>query len=76
MSISIVDEFSICDGSIESIFVKANIPGFGKLVIVDIYRPPNKSISYANQIIFLASRKIINAIHTERIRLLKVLDKK
>ena len=44
VSVSTIDKFSDCDGSVESISLKANIPGFGKFVIGSIYRPPNKSV--------------------------------
>ena len=42
--IQIVDEFTSISGPCESLFLRATVPGYGRLGILRIYWPPNKSI--------------------------------
>ena len=44
INIQIVDEFTSISGPCESLFVTATVPGYGRLGILGIYRPPNRPI--------------------------------
>ena len=51
MKVSVIDQFSSCSDSCESLFLKASIPEFGVLNVGGIYRPPQKSLSCFNNFI-------------------------
>ena len=43
--VSIANDFCFCTSSLECVVLKATVPGFGKLVVSGIYRPPNNLLT-------------------------------
>ena len=60
---SIIEEYSLCSDTCESLFLKAYIPEFGVLNVGGIYRPPQKSIpcfnSYISEILEYFTGKVV-----------------
>ena len=46
INVTVLDNFTLCNSIYESLMIKANIPGFGEIILCCFYRIPNNSFSH------------------------------